>query len=145
MTLHNLIRRAIWIVPLLVCTMWLLASASASSDDGDDGPKFGPWSAPVNLGLPLNTPFAEMNPFISKDGLSLYFACFNCPGNVGGSDIWVSQRASVNDVWGTPQNLGPNINTSAGEGGPALSSDGHSLYFVSNRPGGFGGNDIYVS
>jgi len=145
MTLHNLIRRAIWIVPLLVCTMWLLASASASSDYGDDGPKFGPWSAPVNLGPPVNTPFAEMNPFISKDGLSLYFACFNCPGNVGGSDIWVSQRASVNDVWGTPQNLGPNINTSAGEGGPALSSDGHSLYFVSNRPGGFGGNDIYVS
>src|SRR6266436_1294169 len=100
MTLHNLIRRAIWIVPLLVCTMWLLASASASSDDGDDGPKFGPWSAPVNLGPPVNTPFAEMNPFVSKDGLSLYFACFNCPGNVGGSDIWVSQRASVNDVWG---------------------------------------------
>src|SRR5207245_9092349 len=53
MTLHNLIRRAIWIVPLLVCTMWLLASASASSDDGDDGPKFGPWSAPINLGPPV--------------------------------------------------------------------------------------------
>src|SRR6266436_687150 len=107
MTLHNLIRRAIWIVPLLVCTMWLLASASASSDDGDDGPKFGPWSAPVNLGPPVNTPFAEMNPFISKDGLSLYFACFNCPGNVGGSDIWVSQRASVNDVWEPRKTLAP--------------------------------------
>jgi|SRR5882724_3752281 len=144
MTLQNLIRRAIWIVPLLICSVWVLASASAASDDGDDGPKFGPWSAPVNLGSPVNTPFAEMNPFISKDGLSLYFACFNCPGNIGGSNIWVSQRASVNDAWGTPQNLGPNINT-GGAGGPALSSDGHRLYFASNRPGGFGGNDIYVS
>jgi len=118
---------------------------SAVSDDGNDRPKFGPWSAPVNLGQPVNSAFAEMNPFISKDGLSLYFACVNCPGNLGGSDIWVSQRANVNDPWGTPQNLGPNINSSAGEGGPALSSDGHSLYFASNRPGGFGGNDIFVS
>src|SRR5690349_14493816 len=145
MTLHNLIRRAIWMVPLLVCTMWLLASASAFSDDGDGGPKFGPWSAPINLGPPVNSAFAEQNPFISRDGLSLYFTCFSCPGNIGGSDIWVSQRASANDPWGTPQNLGLNINTSASESGPALSSDGHRLYFVSNRPGGFGGNDIYVS
>jgi hypothetical protein len=145
MTLHNLIRRANWMVPFLVCTMWLLASASAASDDDNDRPKFSPWSAPINLGPPVNSAFAEQNPFISKDGLSLYFTCFNCPGNIGGSDIWVSQRASANDPWGTPQNLGPNINTSAGESGPALSSDGHRLYFVSNRPGGFGGNDIYVS
>jgi Tol biopolymer transport system component len=145
MTLHNLIRRAIWMVPFLVCTMWLLASANAFSDDGDGGPKFGPWSAPINVGPPVNSAFAELNPFISRDGLSLYFTCFSCPGNIGGSDIWVSQRASANDPWGTPQNLGLNINTSASESGPALSSDGHRLYFVSNRPGGFGGNDIYVS
>jgi len=81
---------------LLVLTSLLPASAW-KGDDGIDGPKFGPWSAPVNLGSPVNTPFAEMNPFISKDRLSLYFACFNCPGNIGGSNIWVSQRASVND------------------------------------------------
>jgi hypothetical protein len=131
----------------LICTLLLMLASLlvASARTVDDGPKFGPWSAPVNLGPPVNSAFAEMNPFISKDGLSLYFACVDCPGNLGGSDIWVSQRASVNDPWGTPQNLGPNINSSAGDGGPALSSDGHSLYFASNRPGGFGGNDIYVS
>lgn len=126
---------------LLVCTTWLLASTTAASSD-DDAPKFGPWSAPVNLGPPVNSAFAEMNPFISKDGRSLYFACFNCPVNLGGSDIWVSQRASVNDPWGTPQNLGPTINTLAGEGGPALSFDEHELYFTSTRAGS---NDIYVS
>jgi Tol biopolymer transport system component len=147
MTLYNLIRRAIWMVPLLVCTMWLLASASAFSDDGDGGPKFGPWSAPVNLGPPVNSAFAEQFPAISKDGLSLYFSCFDCPGNIGGADIWVSQRASVNDAWGTPQNLGANINTVGNDSGPALSFDEHELYFSSNRAGGFGiGNgDLYVS
>src|SRR6266566_1664732 len=99
----------------------------------------------VNLGPPVNTPFAEMNPFISKAGRSLYFACCNCPANLGGSDIWVSQRASANDPWGTPQNLGPNINTVAAEGGPALSFDEHELYFTSSREGAFGSNDLYVS
>jgi len=130
---------------LLLMLASLLAASARTDDDVEDAPQFSDWSAPVNLGPPVNSAFAELNPFISKDGLSLYFACFNCPGNLGGSDIWVSQRASVNDPWGTPQNLGPNINSSAGEGGPALSSDGHRLYFISNRPGGFGGNDIYVS
>src|SRR5262245_37066212 len=48
--------------------------------------------------------------------------------------------------WSTPVNLGPTINTAAGEGGAALSKDGLSLYFESNRPGGFGGGgDIWVS
>jgi WD40 repeat protein len=122
-----------------------LPASAWKGDEGDDGPRFGPWLAPINLGSPMNSAFAELNPFISRDGLSLYFTCFNCPANIGDSDIWVSQRASANDPWGTPQNLGPNINTSAAEGSPALSSDGHRLYFVSNRPGGFGGNDIYVS
>lgn len=134
-----------FICTLLLVLASLLVASARTDEDGDDGPKFGPWSAPVNLGPPVNSAFAEQNPFISKDGLSLYFACFNCPGNLGGSDIWVSQRASVNDPWGTPQNLGPNINSSASEGGPALSSDGHRLYFTSDRLDGFGGNDIYVS
>lgn len=133
----------------LTCTLLLvLASllvASAQTDD-EDAPRFSDWSAPVNLGPPVNSAFAELTPAISKNGLSLYFQCFNCPGNVGGSpDIWVAQRASVNDPWEPPQNLGPTINTEFSEGAPTLSPDGHRLFFNSNRPGGFGGNDIYVS
>jgi len=130
---------------LVLALASLLVASARTDDDDEDAPRFSDWSAPVNLGPPVNTPFAEMNPFISKDGRSLYFTCFNCPGNLGGSDIWVSQRASVSDPWGTPQNLGPNINSTSNDAGPALSSDGHRLYFGSNRPGGFGGNDIYVS
>ena len=47
--------------------------------------------------------------------------------------------------WGTPQNLGPAINTPANDLAPSLSPDGHVMYFASARPGGFGGNDIYAS
>ncbi len=140
---RNVTRNATWIFPLLVCSMWLLTSASAASGD-DDRPQFGPWSAPVNLGPAINTAAFEQGPAISKDGLSLYFHSQR-PGGFGGFDIYVAQRPSVNDAWGTPQNLGPNINTSSGEFAPAFSLDGHRLYFQSNRPGGFGGQDIYVS
>src|SRR3989454_2800028 len=47
--------------------------------------------------------------------------------------------------WSTPVNLGAVVNTTAFDGGPALSFDGTTLYFHSNRPGGFGGNDLYVT
>jgi len=102
------------------------------------------WSAPVNLGPTVNSGSADQTPVISKDGLSLYFAS-DRPGGFGGLDIWVAQRASVKDPWGPPQNLGPNINTPFSDISPALSADGHQLFFQSARPGGFGALDIYVS
>ncbi len=145
MKVRDLIRSTMWIVPLLVCSMWLLGSASAASDD-DDVPQFGPWSAPVNIGPPVNSGVEEFDPFISKDGLSLYFSRPATAGGFGGFDIWVSQRASVDTPWGVPQNLGPNINTPFNEFGPVLSIDGHRLYFTSNRTDlGYGGDDLYVA
>jgi hypothetical protein len=47
--------------------------------------------------------------------------------------------------WSAPMNLGPIVNSSSNEGGPAVSKNGRSLYFASTRPGQLGGNDIYVS
>src|SRR2546425_12081501 len=47
--------------------------------------------------------------------------------------------------WGTPVNLGPVVNSAANEQHPAISRDGLSLYISSDRPGGFGGTDIWVS
>jgi len=120
------------------------AGVQPSLDDVNDGPRFSDWSAPVNLGPPVNTPFIEQAPSISKDGLSLYFHCGNCPTNIGGADIYVSHRANLGDPWGAPQRLGPSINTEDNEQGPRLSRDGHRLYFGSDRPG-FGGFDLYVS
>lgn len=123
-----------------------LATVTAAPLTALAGDRFSAWSAPVNLGPPVNTAGAEQFPAISKNGLSFYFSCNGCPGNLGTADIWVAQRASVNDSWGTPVNLGPNVNSTGGNAnGPALSPDEHRLYFSSQRPGGFGLGDIYVS
>lgn len=57
-------------------------------------PRYSEWSAPQNLGPTVNSPFSELGPAISKDGLSLYFAS-NRPGGSGAFDIWVSQPRST--------------------------------------------------
>src|SRR6266852_2422074 len=120
------------------------SSLMASRHQADDPPRFSDWSAPVNLGPPVNTALVEQGASISKNGLSLYFQCLNCPTNIGGADIYVSQRASVSDPWGPPQPLGSAINTTSNEQAPRLSRDGHRLFFNSDRTG-FGGHDLYVS
>lgn len=107
----------------------------------DEPPQFSDWSAPVNLGPIVNSAAGDIEVSISRDGLSLYIASFRS----GNWDIWVSQRARVDDPWGTPQNPGPAINTPFREQAPFLSLDGHRLYFYSDRPGGLGGTDLYVS
>jgi len=126
--------------------MWALALAGATSD-GEDTPRYSAWSTPVNLGPPVNTALPEFQPFVTKDGLSLYFVVLEGP-NVGDpQDIWVSKRSSKSDPWGTPQRLGPAINTPGKviEAMPFVTVDGHWMYFLSARTGGFGRNDIYVS
>jgi hypothetical protein len=117
----------------------------ASSHEAEDPPRFSDWSTPVNLGPPVNTAFVEQAVSISTDGLSLYFHCANCPGNIGGADIYVSPRARADDPWGPPQRLGPAINTTSNEQAPRLSRDGRRLFFNSDRPEGLGGHDLYVA
>ena len=102
------------------------------------------WSQPVNIGPPVSSASNDQGAFISKKGLSLYFVSTR-PGGYGGQDMYVSHRATVDDPWGTPENLGPTINTSSNDASPTLSTDEHLLYFHSNRPGGLGGTDLYVS
>jgi hypothetical protein len=105
---------------------------------------FSDWSAPVNLGPVVNSPFNDFAPAVSKNGLSLYFSS-DRPGTSGPNDIWVSQRNSRDDPWSAPVNLGPPVNTSLGERAPAFSRDGHWMFFVSDRTGGSGGDDIWAS
>ena len=107
-------------------------------------PKFSDWTAATNVGPTINSPFDDFGPAISKNGLSLYFTS-NRPDGFGGTDIWVSQRSTENDEWAPPVNLGEAVNTAATEGPPALSRDGHWMFFNSDRPGGFGDQDIWVS
>ena len=95
--------------------------------------EFSEWSEPINLGPVVNSAFDDFHPAISPNGLSLYISS-NRPGGVGGNDIWVSQRASLDDPWGPPQNLGPNINSDSNEIAPDFTPDGHWMFFSSNRP-----------
>ncbi|MGH7699395.1 MAG: hypothetical protein ACREMJ_02590 [Gemmatimonadales bacterium] len=119
-----------------------LAPSFRRGDGGErEPPQFSAWSAPVNLGPIVNSASQEVEVAISRDGLSLYFSS----GRSGNFDLWVSQRASGDAPWGAPQNLGSTINTSAREQSPFLTPDGHRLYFMSDRPGGVGGLDLYVS
>jgi len=93
----------------------------------------------------------EVEPSISADGLSLYFAdgvhfqSVPRSGGFGQSDIWVASRATTSDPWGPPVNLGPPVNTGAKEGGPTITGDGFTLVFDSDRPGGSGGHDLWMT
>ena len=113
----------------------------------EDQLAYGPWSPPVNLGSVVNSSDSDSHPAISKDGLSLYISSHrvDLPGSQGGFDIWVSQRASLDAPWGLPVNLGPNVNSGSNDVAPTFSPDGHEMYFHSNRPGGCGLADLYVT
>lgn len=106
--------------------------------------KDGDWTTPVNLGPTVNSSYDDCCADISADGLSLFFWS-NRPGGSGGQDLWVTTRTSVSDPWGIPVNLGPTVNSSAWDGGPSISSDGLSLFFFSERPGGSGGKDLWLT
>jgi len=102
------------------------------------------WGTPVNLGATVNSSSDDGGPSLSADGLELYFSS-NRPGGYGGYDLWMTTRATVNDDWGTPVNLGPPLNTSAHEAFQSTSRDGLVFFFCSTRSGGSGGWDLYMA
>jgi hypothetical protein len=103
-----------------------------------------PWTAPVNLGAPINSSAMDISPTISGDGLILVFASSRA-GTSGPYDLWMSTRATVQDPWGTPINLGVNVNSSDGELECSMSADGLALFFPSGRPGGFSNYDLWMT
>src|SRR5256886_15589575 len=100
------------------------------------------WSEPVHLDAPVNSRCQDQTPTMSKDELSLYFLS-DRPGGFGNLvsttgcmdnfDLWFAQRSSPDGPRETAANLGPTINTGRNEAGPALSPDGHLLFFSSDR------------
>lgn len=122
---------------IVVLTIVALTGLRSAADVRE----FSEWGMPENLGPVVNSPYVENTPCLSRDGLSLYFVSYR-PGGFGSADVYVSQRATTDDAWGTPVNLGSNINTAEQEYYPALSPDGHRLYFSRFGPSGY---DLYVS
>jgi WD40-like Beta Propeller Repeat len=111
---------------------------------------FSDWSPATRVeaqpGTPdsFNGPALDGCPFISHDGRTLYMAS-NRPGGLGGLDIWVARRESPDDPWGAPENVGAPVNSAANDFCPTIDRNDHTLFFVSNRGGGCGGADIYVT
>lgn len=99
------------------------------------------WLDPEPIGSTINTLGHDASIALSNDGQILFI--FKSSTKDGG-DIYMSRLSGQN--WSAPERLGPNINTEKfWEGSCSLSSDGQLLYFASDRPGGFGGRDIYLS
>jgi hypothetical protein len=109
----------------------------------------GDWSDPVDV-TELNTAGRDTRTAFRSDGLEMFITSMR-PGSVADPncapslDVWVSTREKRQDTWGSPIDLDTNINTAFGDGAPVLSSDGTEMFFYSNKPGGLGGNDLYVT
>jgi len=80
---------------------------------------------------------------VSQDGDWLFFAADIAGAGLGDFDIYKSIYTPAG--WSEQENLGDSINTDFWESSPAISPDKRALYFSSNRPGGYGGKDLYVS
>ena len=99
----------------------------------------GNWGPAINLGKEVNTPGRELFPYIADDGV-LYFSSDSRTG-VGGLDVYSSNFGS--GEWGNVQNIGAPINSTADDFGYIINSKNESGYFISNRTGGKGDDDIY--
>ncbi|MBK8679126.1 MAG: PD40 domain-containing protein [Sphingobacteriales bacterium] len=98
------------------------------------------WSRPINLGSAINTPGNETFPYIHADG-SLYFSSDGFAG-LGGKDIFSAK--ATGSGWQKPRNLGAPFNSNRDDFGLLANVDLSRGYFCSNRPGSFGGDDIYT-
>jgi hypothetical protein len=122
--------------------------------EANAGSPLGNWET-ENVGRRLNTSFHDAFATLTTDGLTMYFAS-DRPGGFGPSipgvpwpfasyDIYVTHRRSLHSRWSEPVNLGPTINTSGTEHSVTLTPDEHFMIFSSDRPGGCGWTDIWVS
>lgn len=100
------------------------------------------WGPAHRMPEPLNSHGNEGAQTISHDGRVVIFtACGRNEKEHTGCDIYMSVRQGGR--WGKPRNLGAPVNSRYWESFPSLSIDGYTLYFASNRPGGYGGTDIW--
>ena len=108
-----------------------------------DKDKNGNWQEPHSISDNINSEYNEGTCSISADGRMLVFtSCMGRQG-YGSCDLYVSYKTG--NAWSVPENMGEVINSPSWDSQPSLSADGRTLYFVSNRSGGFGSRDIYVS
>jgi outer membrane protein OmpA-like peptidoglycan-associated protein len=92
----------------------------------------------------INSSFNEGSACLSSDGKTLIFSRCNTPESLGNCDLYISKKKR-DDTWGEPKNMGKLINSTSWDSHPSLTPSGDTLYFSSNRVGGFGLSDIYYA
>jgi hypothetical protein len=101
-----------------------------------------PFSQPAKV-AELSSSANDARIVLRRDGLEAFIAS-NRDGGFGNMDIWVSTRASIDDPWGTPVNLGGVVNSALNDWPGSISDEGTTLYIDSNRPGRIGLRDVWV-
>lgn len=107
---------------------------------------------PAGIFLNDGTPLAGGGPNISADGLSLFFYGYyegtlweDLLPSYGGRDLYVATRPTIYSNRWSAVNLGAVVNSPDNEEAPDISADGLTLYFFSNRSGGSGARDLWVT
>ena len=92
----------------------------------------------------INTGYNEGSAILSSDGKAIYYSRCFAPGSFGDCDIYMAIMRE-DSTWGNFHNLGANVNSSGWDSHPTLSQSDDTLFFASDRIGGFGLADIYMS
>lgn len=139
--------RVVWLLAALAgCGRLDFAPPPDPADAADrcaaEAVALGPFGAPTPVAA-VNTPMEEDDPTPSDDGLELYFTSTRT-GGLGSADVWRVRRNDPAAPWGPVEHV-QELSTAKYENTPALSSDGLTMWLVSNRPGTLGDDDIWVS
>lgn len=110
------------------------------SKRGNDGS----WGTPMAVSELNMDGYNTSRPNVSADGRVMVFDS-DRPGGLGSFDVWAAHRATARGPWSDPVNLGPAVNSEAGDTRATLSRDGRRLYVGSSRAGFEGGSDLFVS
>ncbi|MBB6612266.1 OmpA family protein [Pontibacter sp. Tf4] len=104
----------------------------------------GYWEEGKSFGKPINSIYNEGSACLSRDGNTLYFARCEAPDGYGNCDLYVATK-QADGTWGNIQNLGKQVNSTSWDSQPTLTANEDTIYFASDRLGGFGLSDIYYT